>query len=221
MGKALNSKVVSLAGRLPLIWADETTSDAHRKALLRCLIDKVVLDRGERDIALVRIVWRGGATTQLDVQMRVNSIARLSRGPEMRQRLLGLARDGISDDEIAAILTREGHRSPTCADKVLPITVGRLRRGAAIKVTAQRTRWDHNASLLSSPQLAVKLKIPVNWLYVQIRKGRLLIDREPSGAYLFPDTPSVRDAIRNLRNHTISQLDLRICQPHQEGHQHG
>lgn len=51
MGKALRDKVVRLAGRLPQIWADPTTSDAHRKALLRCLIEKVVLDRGERDVA--------------------------------------------------------------------------------------------------------------------------------------------------------------------------
>ena len=42
-----------------------------------------------------------------------------------------------------------------------------------------------------------------------------------AGAYLFPNTPAVLEAVRNLRNHSISQLDLRICQPHQEGHQHG
>lgn len=221
MGKALNSKVVSLAGRLPQIWADESTSDAHRKALLRCLIEKVVLDRGERDVAVVRIVWRGGAVTELEVKMSVNSVAKLTRGAEMRDRLLDLARAGVPDDEIAAILTREGHRSPTCADKVLPITVGRLRRGAAVTMTTQRTRWRHDASLLSPPELAAKLNIPVNWLYVQIQKRRLLIDRQPSGAYLFPNTPSVLDAVRNLRDHAIGQLDLRICQPHQEGHQHG
>jgi hypothetical protein len=33
---------------LPQIWANDTPTDAHRKALLRCLIEKVVLDRGER-----------------------------------------------------------------------------------------------------------------------------------------------------------------------------
>ena len=221
MGKALNDKVVSLAGRLPLIWADKATSDVHRKALLRCLVDKVVLDRGERDIARVRIIWRGGAVTDLEVKMNVNTVARLTRGPEMQERLLGLARDGIPDDEIAAILTREGHRSPRCADKVLPITVGRLRRGAAIRVAVQRTRWKHDASLLSPAQLAVMLNIPVNWLYVQIRKNRLLIDRQPNGSYLFPNKPAVLAAVRNLRKHAISQLDLRICQPHQEGYQHG
>ncbi len=218
MGTALNSKVVSLAGRLPQIWVGEATSDAHRKALLRCLIEKVVLDRGEHDIARVRIVWRGGAVTELEVKMRVNSVTNLTRGAEMRERLLDLAKEGVGDDEIAALLTREGHRSPTCADKVLPVTVARLRRNAALKVTTQRTRWDHEASFLSPPQMAVKLNIPVNWIYVQIRKSRLLIDRQPSGAYLFPDTSSVLDAVRNLRNHTISQLDLRICRPDRRGH---
>ena len=44
-------KVVVLAGRLPQIWADPATTDAQRKALLRCLVDKVVLDRGEHDVA--------------------------------------------------------------------------------------------------------------------------------------------------------------------------
>ena len=221
ISKELDNKVISLTGRLPQIWADETISDAHRKALLRCLIEKVALDRGEHDLALARIVWRGGAVTELEVRMSVNSVTRLTRGTEMRARLLALARDGVPDDEIAAILTQEGHRSPHCTDKVLPITVGRLRRAAAIKVTTQRNRWVHADSLLSPPELARTLKIPVNWLYVQIRSKRLLIDRQSSGAYLFPNTPSILDAVRDLRNHVIAQLDLRICQPNKEGHQHG
>jgi len=74
--------------------------------------------------------------------------------------------------------------------------------------------------LLTAPELAARLNIPVNWLYVQIRQKRLLTDRQPTGAYLFEDTPAVLNAIRNLRNQTISHLDLRICQPHQGGHQH-
>ena len=220
IGKALNSKIVVLAGRLPQIWADPATTDGQRKALLRCLVEKVVLDRGERDIALVRIVWRGGAVSELEVKMKVNAVARLTRGAEMRDRLLDLARAGLPDDEIAAILTAEGHRSPNCAEKVLPVTVQGIRLGAGIKMTRQRTRWDHDSSLLSATELAAKLNIPVHWFYVQIRQKRLLIDRQPSGAYLFENTTSVIDGVRNLRNHTVSHLDLRICQPHKEGHQH-
>jgi hypothetical protein len=28
------------------------------------------------------------------------------------------------------------------------------------------------------------------------------------------------EAVRSLRSHSIKQIDLRISQPHQEGHQH-
>jgi hypothetical protein len=220
VGKVLHGKVIDLAGRLPHIWADPAIMDAQRKALLRCLVEKVVLDRGEHDVALVRIVWRGGEVTDLEVKMTVNSVGKLTRGTEMRDRVLDLARDGVPDGEIAAALTREGHRSPNCEDRVLPITVGRIRRGAGVPVTERRTRWSHDTSWLSAPQLAVRLNIPVNWIYVQIRQKRLLIDQQPTGAYLFRDTQVVLDAVWNLRNHTISRLDLRICEPHKEGHQH-
>lgn len=221
LDKSLGNKVVVLAGRLPQIWSAQATTDAQRKALLRCLVEKVVLDRGSHDIARVRIVWRGGAVTDLHVKMRVNAIADLTRGTEMRDRVLDLARAGMPDDEIATILTREGHRSPDCAEEVLPITVQRIRLKAGMKVTVQRSRWAHDSSVLSAKELAATLDIPVNWLYVQIRKQRLLIDRQPTGAYQFPNAPPVLEAVRNLRNHTISHLDLRIIQPVQEGHQHG
>jgi DNA invertase Pin-like site-specific DNA recombinase len=220
MGKGFQEKVIRLAGRLPQIWTDPATTDAQRKALLRCLVEKVVLDRGERDVALARIVWRGGTVTNLEVKLKVNSVAKLTRGMEMRDRVLDLVHDGTPDDKIAAVLTAEGHRSPNCQTKVLTTTVQQIRRDAGLEAAEPHRRWLHDASLLSPPELAARLNIPVNWLYVQIRHKRLLIDRQSTGGYLFRDIPTVLDASRNLRNHTISQIDLRICQPHKEGHQH-
>ena len=220
IGKVMLGKIVNLAGHLPHIWKDPATTDAQRKALLRCLVDKVVLDRGEHDLAVVRMVWRGGAVSNLDVKMKVNSVAKLTRGTEMRNRALELTGNGMPDDAIAAVLTGEGHRSPTCENTVLPITVGQIRRRAGIRVTEPRNRWSHGSSLLSAPELASRLNIPVNWIYVQIKQKRLLIDRQPSGAYLFQDTPFFLDAVRNLRDRALNCVDLRICQPHQEGHQH-
>ena len=78
----------------------------------------------------------------------------------------------------------------------------------------------HDPGVLTAPELAAKLGIPVNWLYVQIRKGKLFVDRQPSGAYLFNGAATVLDSVQSLRNHKIDRLDLRICQPHQRGHQH-
>jgi hypothetical protein len=112
MDKSLQGKVVSLAGRLPQIWADPSTADAQRKTLLRCLVDKVVLNRGEHDVASVRIVWRGGAVTNLEVRRRANAVEELAPGMEMRDQAIALARAGMYDDQIAAALTTEGYRSP-------------------------------------------------------------------------------------------------------------
>ena len=219
VGRALNDNVIRLSGRLPEIWADPSTSAAKRKALLRCLVEKVILDRGEHDVAVVRIVWRGGAVTEIQVKMHVGSIANLTRGAQMQERVLELARTKMHDDEIATVLTSEGHRSPNCPDKVLPITVRGIRLRAGLKgLTEQRTRWRHSPDLLSAHELAHVLNIPVNWIYVQIRQGRLLIDRHPSGAHLFANKPKVIEAVRKLRNHKVDQVDLRINQPHQEGH---
>jgi len=64
----------------------------RRKALLRSLIDKVVLRRAAPDRISVRIVWRGGEVSDLVVEQAVNGLQDLSRGAEMEARLLDLAR---------------------------------------------------------------------------------------------------------------------------------
>ena len=138
----------------------------------------------------------------------------------MRDQALNLARAGMYDDQIAAVLTSEGHRSPNSEDEVLPMTVQRIRHAAGVPITMQRTRWRHPVGALTPNELAAKLNIPVNWLYVQIRKRKLFVDRQPSGAYLFNDTAAVLDSVQSPRTHKINHLDLRICQPHEKGHQH-
>ena len=68
------------------------------KALLRCLIDKVVAHRCAPDRIQVRIVWRGGATSELEVEVPVGDLRRLSRAAEMEARILEMAGRGVPDD---------------------------------------------------------------------------------------------------------------------------
>lgn len=209
LGKALTEKVVSLHGQLPEIWADTGTTDANRKALLRYLVDKVVLDRTEPGTAHVRIVWRGGATSEMAIAVPVATIASLARGEEMRLRILEMARAQIPDDEIADTLTREGYRSPTCPDRVLSITVSCIRRRAGIRVTTPRSRWRHGEGKLKVGEMAATMGIPEKWLRVQIRQRRILLDEPGTGAFLFDDTPATREAVAKLRNHHVDRIDLR------------
>jgi DNA invertase Pin-like site-specific DNA recombinase len=204
----LHAKVVALGKRLPAIWADPATRREHRKALLRCLIEKVVICRSARDKAEVRIVWRGGATTELTVMMPVNSLAALPRYAEMERRICELATKGLYDDQIVRILADEGHRSPWRGTAVLPSTVRGIRLRHGIKAVHRQTRWPPVKGCLTVTQLAERLHIPTKWIHTQLRRGAIRAIHEPSGRYLFPDTKPALLAIRQLREHRIKAVDL-------------
>src|SRR3954467_188532 len=107
IGKILTDKIVALSGRLPDLWHAQTTSDAQRKALLRCLIDKVVLERGAHDGATARVIWRGGAVSQLTVKLAVARLTALTpRGEGGRGSLHG-SDAGCGD-------AGAGHRAGPC-----------------------------------------------------------------------------------------------------------
>jgi DNA invertase Pin-like site-specific DNA recombinase len=204
----LRAKVIALGERLPEIWAAPATRREHRKALLRCLIEKVVMRRSARDKAEVRIVWRGGATTELTVMMPVNSLTALPRFPEMEQRICELAAEGLHDDQIVRILTEEGHRSPWRGTEVLPSTVQGIRLRHGIRAVPRQTRWPPVKGCLTVTQVAERLQIPTKWIHTQLRCGFIRTIHEPSGRYLFPDTEQAMLAIRQLRERRIKSIDL-------------
>ena len=216
--KTLNDKIVVLVGRLPESGLTRAPPHANRKALLRCLVEKVVLDRGEHDVARVRIVWRGGAVSELDVKMRVNSVARLTRGEEMRTALIDLARTGMPDDEIAAILTPRGIAHRTAPRMSCPITVQRIRLAPASRGSSSDGPAGTMLPTCSAPGARRHAEHPCE-LALRPDQAKASPDRSPSfRRHLFANTPSVIDAVRNLRNHAVDHLDFRICQPHKEGH---
>ena len=102
------NEFLALGARLQEIWLRPQVNREHKKALLRSLIDKVILQRVTRDRITIRVVWRGGEISELEVEPHVHAVSALSRGTEMQARLLELARQGIDDATIAAILTQEG-----------------------------------------------------------------------------------------------------------------
>src|SRR5262249_49918500 len=67
-------KALEQGGRkLAELWHSDLLTQRQRKALLRCLIDKVILHRIAPDRVRTRIVWNGGDTTQVDVSVPVGS----------------------------------------------------------------------------------------------------------------------------------------------------
>jgi DNA invertase Pin-like site-specific DNA recombinase len=187
----------ALGQRLPQLW--NHLAAARRKALLRCLIDKVVIRRAAPDQIALRIVWRGGAVTALAVPVTVGSLAALSRAAEMEARLLELARQGHSDQAIAAELTRAGHRSPM-HDRVLPSTVQIIRLKHRVLRNRCQSHPRRVPGYLTVPQLARRIQTPVHWIYDRIHKGTIAASRdEKTGLYLFPDTPATVANLKQLK----------------------
>jgi DNA invertase Pin-like site-specific DNA recombinase len=90
------------------VWAADATTNRDRKRLLRSLIEEVQL-RTEQDHHAVRIVWKGGATTERQVVRGPAGWAR--RTPEDTIELVRKLAVQFDDVQIALILNKQGRHS--------------------------------------------------------------------------------------------------------------
>jgi len=181
-------------------------SPQQKKAFLRSLIDKVVVHRSAPDTLQVRIVWRGGDTSSTALPVTVGSLVRLSSAAAMEKEILELARQGQSDEEIAALLTRRGYRSPKHAT-VLRSTVQILRLRHGMLRDRHQSHPRCIPGLLTVPQLARSLGISPHWIYDRIHNGtvEIAVDSERR-LYLFPDQPKTIAQLKQLRAGKLQKL---------------
>ncbi len=200
LSEELKAAFTQLGQKLPELWPTERLSRAQKKALLRCLIDKVVVQRSPRDQLHTRIVWKGGDTTTIAIPIAVNSIAELSNGAELEQRILSLSREGVDDETIAQQLTAEGFRSPMDPQRVLTNTVRCTCLKYGVLITRSQSHPCRVPGYLSITQLARALEVPVHWIYDRIHNGTIRIARDAqAGAYLFPDSAQTLRQFRQLQ----------------------
>lgn len=203
----LKEAFMAIGQKLPQIWSQDVLAREHKKALLRCLIDKVVLDRAVPDTVQTRIVWRGGDTTQLAIPVPVGSFAALSRATEIEAIILDLSRQGKTDQDIAGHLTAMGHRSPMRTDVVLPSTVRSIRLKHGIFLVRSQSHPRQIPGHLTIPQVARFLDVTPHWLYDHIYRGRIQVTKdEETGLYLFLDTPDTLTAFQQFKAGEIKNL---------------
>ena len=195
---ATRKALENIGQNLPELWTQGRLSQQQKKALLRCLIDKVVIRRLRRDIIHTRVVWKGGEVTTAEIPIPVGSLAELSRGKQMEAEILRLSAEGRSDDEIAKQLTRKGHRSPL-RPVVLPSTVKTIRLRHRIFVDRHQSHPRHARDYFTVPQLAEKLGVTRYWIYDRINNGTIRVTKDKElKLYLFPDRPKTLERFRKL-----------------------
>jgi len=154
----------------------------------------------------MRIVWRGGETTTAAVPVTVGSLARLSGAAEMEKKILQLAKKGKTDEEIAALLTEQGYRSPKHST-VLSSTVRILRLRQRLFRKRSQSHPRQMPGCLTVPQVARQLRITPHWIYDRIHNGTIVMARDrDTNLYLFPEDPRTITLFKQLRAGKLQQL---------------
>jgi DNA invertase Pin-like site-specific DNA recombinase len=209
--KELKSIFTAIGQKLPEIWDEEMLSQQQKKALVRCLIEKVIVRRLAPDLIYTRIVWKGGQTTTFEVPSTVGSFADLSGAQEMERLVVKLFEEGNTDTEIAQYLTELGHRSPQ-KKHVIRSTVQTIRhrhgvlRGGRVKGAS---RAHHVSGYFTVSQVAQKLEVPNPWVYARIYNGTIQITKDAkTGLYLFPNDSATVEEFRELKEGKIQKLQF-------------
>ncbi len=210
----LQTAFQTIGQHLPTVWHQGRIRQQHKKALLRALIDKVVVHRLARDQMQARIVWKGGETTTLLIPVPIGTFKDLAGAETMERLILERSTAGILDEAIAQELTDLGYRSPMGL-VVLPSTVKgiRLKHGIFQKRSQSHPRRIEGALTIS--QIATALDIDPHWIYDRIHNGTIQVDKDPNTRlFLFPDSPTTLEQFRQL--HSGKFQNLRFSRGHQD-----
>ncbi len=206
LSEELQTAFKAIGQHLPSLWQRGLVSQPQKKALLRCLIDKVVLHRPSPEWVQARIVWRGGDTTTLSIPVPVGSLKDLAGAQEMERLVLERSAQGTPDEVIASELTAQGYRSPM-HPFVLPSTVRGLRLKHRQFLVRHQSHPRRVAGSLTLTQVARELDIAPHWIYDRINNGSIQIMKDAkTHLYLFPDEPATLDGFKQLVEGTVKKL---------------
>src|SRR5207247_2169253 len=137
-----------------------------------------------------------------------SSYARLSDLGQIQKPIARLTGEGQTDEQIATVLTANGHRAPTGA-ALNAAAVEKLRRASRVLRYPKKSRPCTKAGYLTIAQLAEKLNVTYTKIYWHILDGRINVKKdETTRCFLFPDKPSTVEQFRLLFAGKITQLDI-------------
>ena len=105
--------IEALAKDIPALWDAPATTNVERKQILRCLIDRVVVQvRCDSEHTEATIHWKGGYESHHEFIRPVKTYAQLENFETLMARVVELRQSGQDAEAIAAALNREGFRPP-------------------------------------------------------------------------------------------------------------
>lgn len=165
-----------LASDIPALWHASTTSAADRQAIIRQLVERVIVTvQGESEQVAVQLHWLGGQGTQATLIRPVARLDQLSYYPQLMARVAALHAEGHQPLAIARILNAEAWRPAKRCETFNGAMIGGLlarlglrsqHRTLASEVARQANEW-------TLAELSHRLDTPEPTLYRWLRRGIL------------------------------------------------
>lgn len=106
-------RIESLASEIPILWNAAGTTNADRKEMVRCIVERVVVHvRCDSDLVDATIHWAGGYESHHEISRPVATYAQLRDFEPLMNRIAELRAAGKSAVKIAEQLNAEGFHPP-------------------------------------------------------------------------------------------------------------
>jgi len=110
------ARITALASDIPSLWQAPSTTNADRKQIIRCLVERVTVHvRCDCELVDATIRWAGGYESQHEIVRTVGTYAQLSDFNRLMDRVADLREAGRTAPEIATALNAEGFHPPKAA----------------------------------------------------------------------------------------------------------
>ena len=189
-----------ISAELPRLWQNGQVTHPQQKALLRALIGSVILTRVAPDQAEIKIVWVSGHYSVVHARLPVARDTNLTSAAAMAERIHVLYEQGMTDEQMAQVLTQEGFHSArkpyVSTSKVYKVrlqnrwlNLGEVHRQAS-KVDGYWT--SHGLAV----ELGVEVRVILKRIYRHVIPREHVHRHEVSGVYLIDDYPELLDSLR-------------------------
>lgn len=203
-------RILSLAADIPSLWEASSTTPIDRKAIIRCLVEQVVIHVAERTEAVgVTIRWAGGFESHHETQRSVARYEQLRDFDRLCERILELREARKPASQIAANLNQDGFRTPR----------GKLFQAETVRTLLSRRRLSrsdkheepNDSTSLGAEQwpmsrLVKELEIPLSTLCRWCRCGWVQAVKTPAGRWRIWTNSEEFVRFRRLRDYQRGDL---------------
>lgn len=217
LGDADADRIRALSQNIAVLWHASDTTAQDRKAIVRCLVDHVIVHVEPRsEYVDVRIRWHGGFESQHQVVRPVRCYSQLRDYDLLEARIRALHQEGKSVPAIAEQLNREGFTTPS---RRTVFSIGAL--APIIQQLGLKSEVERNDLLGTNEwwirDLATKLNAPICKVYYWATQGWVHSRKAPSGKHwiLWADDDELKrlEKLKLQRNSHTAQRAPQLTTP--------